>query len=218
MVQVNGYRWEQNKLEFLVLIVDECEIYENHEEYAPAALAFLDFDIDGDDPAENTVIKYINATEKECGAETADKIRESLCSAILALPKKQKAKLVEKYSNLLSLTPQPKVLPPSTQVNTGECHRDHTDPLNAANFEQVVHTSYFRNDGGKLHGLKCHHCKSVITESGALKPTSDKPIYVCKSLMAQTSKSCLCHGAWCYSCYNQHQCNKGGRSRRARNT
>ena len=86
MVQVNGYCWKKNKLQFLVWIVDESEIYEDHEEYAPAALAFLDFDIDGCDPAENTVIKYIDTIEKECGAETADKIRESLCSAILALP------------------------------------------------------------------------------------------------------------------------------------
>jgi hypothetical protein len=209
--QVRGFRWKNNKLEFLVFFVNHEGKYEDHEQYAPAALAFIDFD-EGD-AAENTVIKYINATEETQGIEAADALRKGLSSAILALPMKvTKAQLVEKYSSLLGLKKEPVVQPQSTQVHTGECQRDHNDPSNVANYEEVTHACYFKN-GGKLHGVGCQKCKKIITESGPLKPRQDKAVYVCKSLMHGTSRSCLLHGAWCHSCYTQHQCSTAGRRR-----
>jgi hypothetical protein len=171
-----------------------------------------------ENPSQNIVIEWLSKIERD-DRELAAKLSKGIGSSILALPKKGETKVIREslmklYPTLVGLAAKPKAQTsqPAAAVDY-RCKQTHEDPADVGNFEEVLFAGYF-GKGSKLEGVVCRKCKQIVTHDGPLKPTADCPVRVCKSLMQEKSKSCLCEGAWCHQCYMETLKSTTGRLRR----
>lgn len=199
-MEVKSHRWSHGKLEFKIEMesLGDKAKFPDTEEFSPVCAALIDF-IDDREGFEdqNMVLDYAkdliqDATEK-------DLVMKAIASAFASKEGSRLRKRHPTFTHVAQPSP-PAIMGEQEDGSNRECGFEHDDPFDAAKFEAVVYSCYFKKGDklGFLYGLPCSTCSKV------LKGAIGKEVYVCRTLMKTGGQSCCkakgAGGLCCKSC------------------